>query len=295
MSVLQKKLGNLENLEKIGKNTEYIKELSDIALLQSELDQYLEAETNFLICLEHFQNLKDRLGQAAVFGVLGTLYFKKDEYQKSIDDYQNAYVIYKELNQLPEQITCLTGIGTALLKLEQLDEACEIFLDCSALCADNNDIYSLLDCLGNLIIIHENHEKWDVVFELYKKTLEAFNELKDFKGIITTYFNLGILEKRNDNFDEALIYFKQGTNQAIDSNYSELIVKGLGYIGETLFYLGRVNDAKNEFIRALSLSKKIKAKNAITQIRILLSSFGLSLEEIEEELKNYNDKKKNEN
>jgi tetratricopeptide (TPR) repeat protein len=292
VKILNKKLELLKELEEFGKNSTYIKELSDIALIQLQLEQYSDSKKNYSICLEHFEKQKDRLGQAAVYGVLGTLYFKERDYNKSIDSYEKAYNIYKELKQVQEQITCLIGIGNNYIKLNRFDEACDIFLDCSAVCSDNNDIYNLLDCLGNLIFIHEKSEDWDIVFELYKKTLKAFKELKDNRGIITSYFNLGILEKRNNKLDMALRYFKKATNLAIDTNLAELIIKGLGYVGETLFYIGRVRDAKNQFIRALHLAEKIKADNAIIQLRILLNSLGLSDENILDDLKEYEENKK---
>lgn len=285
--LLYKKLENLKDLEEIGKNSNYIKELSDIALIQLQLENYRDSEKNYLICLKHFKKQKDRIGQAAVYGVLGTLYFKKSDYRKSLEFYENAYSIYNELKQVKEQITCLKGIGNSYIKLNKFDEACDIFLDCSALCSDNNDIYNFLDCLGNLIAIHETKEEWDVVFELYKKTLRAFKEIKDFKGIITSYFNLGILQKRSSNLEKSLRYFKKGTNVAIDSNYAELIIKGLGYVGETLFYMGKIKEAKNQFIKALHIAKKIDAKNAIVQLRVLLQSLGMQEKNIFEELKQY--------
>ncbi|MFW9879586.1 MAG: tetratricopeptide repeat protein, partial [Candidatus Thorarchaeota archaeon] len=228
-SLLTKKLKKLKELEKIGKNSNYIKELSDIALIQLQLEQYSDSEINYLICLRHFEKQRDKLGQASIYGILGTLFYKKREYQKSIEYYEKAYKIYNNLLQNREMTTCLIGIGNSLIKLNKLDEACNVFLDCSAICSDNNDIYNLLDCLGNLIYIYEIKEKWDIVFELYKKVLEAFRELHDFKGMITSYYNLGILEKKHNNLGEALRYFKKGTNIAIDSNYVELIIKGLGY------------------------------------------------------------------
>jgi tetratricopeptide (TPR) repeat protein len=178
--------------------------------------------------------------------------------------------------------------------LNQFDEACDIFLDCSAICSDNNDIYNLLDCLGNLIYIHEINKKWDIVFELYKKTLKAFKEINDAKGIITSYFNLGILLKRENNIEDALIYFKKGTNIAIDANYTEYIIRGFSYVGEMLFYMGLLKEAKNQFIKALHIAKKVEAENAIIQLKILLQSLGLRDKNIIEELKDYeNSKKKN--
>lgn len=285
--LLDKKLQNLKELEKFGKNSNYIKELSDISLIQLELGNYIDSENNYLICLKHFKKQKDRLGQAAVYGLLGTLNYKKGEFSKSIENYTKAYEIYKELKQIKEKIMCLKGIGNNLIKLNKLEEACDIFLDCSAICSDNNDIYNFLDCLSNLILIHEKNQEWDVVFELYNKTLEAFKQLKDEHGIITSYFNLGILKKKNNKLSDALTYFEKGTNLAIETNYYEHIIKGLSYIGETLFYLGRIKEAKNQFIKALHIAEKYKAKNAIIQLKILLNSLGLSDSVIKEELKEY--------
>ena len=213
--------------------------------------------------------------------------------RNSIEFYQNAFEIYDELKQVQEQITCLKGIGNSFIKLNQYDEACDILLECSALCSDNNDIYNLLDCLGNLIQIYEKQENWDIVFELYIKSLEAFKELEDIKGIIVSYFNLGILKKRENEFNQAIIYFKRGTNKAIDSSYTELILKGLSYVGEILVYQGQMNEAKDTYIKALNIAEEIKAKNSILQIRILLNSLGLNEEEINRELIIYRNRRKN--
>ena len=286
--LISEKLENLKELELVAKGSEYIKELSNLAFLQLEIGDYEDAEKNFQICLKHFKKQLDRLGQAAVYGVLGTLYFKENKFDESILNFSSAYEIYKELNQFQEQITCLKGIGNSLIKLNHLDDACDKFLDCSAICSDNNDMYNLLDCIANLIFIHETQEKWDIVFELYKKSLEAFEKIKDVKGIIVSYFNMGILKKKSNKLDDALNYFKQGTNRAIDSNYTELILKGLSYVAENLFYMGKLKEAKNEYIKALNLAEKINAKNSIIQLRVLLKSLGLSEMDIKNELKIYN-------
>ena len=237
--------------------------------------------------MKHFELQRDRLGKAAVYGILGVLKFKSGDYEASYEHYSKAYEIYKYLNQNNEEIICLLGIGNALIKLEKLDEACDLFLECSAKCSDTNDIYHLLDCLGNLVHIHEIQQNWDVVKELYKKTLEAFEKLKDFKGIIISNFNLGILEKQENNYQKALTYFERGTQRAKQSNYSELIIKGLSYIGEALFYLGNIKSAKKNYLEALRIAEKVNAKNATIQIMVILKSFGLNEHQIENELKEF--------
>lgn len=290
--LVKEKLELLNEIEKSAKGSEYIKELSDLAMMQLELEQYDEAEKNFLTCLRHFTNFRDSIGKASVLAILGVLFFKKSDYQKSLEYYHKAYDINKELNQAQEQIMCLKGIGLNYMKLNQLEVACKTFLECSEICSIHEDIYNLLDCLGNLIQINESQEKWDLVYDLYKKSLKAFKELKDNQGIIVSYFNLGILKRKNSQYDNALRYFKKGTNIAIEANFAELIIKGLGYVGEILFYLGKMKDAKNEFVKALHLAEQIDAKNAIVQIKVVLKSFGLNDENIEKELRDYREHRK---
>lgn len=278
--LLEHKLANIKDLDKNEKDSNYIKELSDVALIQLQLEEYSKSEENYLVCLTYFTKLDDKLGQAAVYGVLGTLNYKKNEFLKSIGFYEKAFGINKKMNQIQEQITCLKGIGNSYIKLHKWDDACNTLLNCSTLCSDNDDIYNLLDCLGNLIYIYEINEEWDIIFELYKKTLKVFKEIKDAKGVITSYFNLGIIEKKKDKLEEAVRYFKKGTNIAIESNYVESIIRGLSYVGEALFYLRRRREAKDQFLKALRIANKIKADNAIIQLNILLKSLGLSNDEL---------------
>jgi tetratricopeptide (TPR) repeat protein len=284
LNLIKQSKERLDDLEKIGKNSEYIKELSNLALLQIENDEFEASKDNLLICLKHFKKQHDRLGKAAVYGLLGTLYFKSELYEESIKNYEYAKEIYTELNQPGELITCLKGIGNSLIKLNRLEEASDTFFKCTAICSDHNDLYNFLDCIGNLITIYEDLDDWDVVYQLYQKSLEAFTKLKDYKGMIVTNFNLGIIKKKNGEYDNALNYFKSGTNIAIDSNFAEFIVRGLSYVAESLFYQGKMNESKKQYLRALKVARKVKMDNAIIQLRLLLNSFGLNENDIEKQL-----------
>jgi len=289
LKLIEETKAQLNELEKLGKNSEYIKELSNLALLQIENGDFEQAENNLSVCLKHFKKQHDRLGQAAAYGLLGTLNHKRKSYLQSIESYEKANEIYEELNQKAEVIACLKGIGISLINLNRLDEASDVFFKCSAICTDNNDLYSFLDCLGNLITIYEKLDDWEIVYELYEKSLKAFSELKDQKGMIVANFNLGIIKKKHGDYEDALYYFKNGTNIAIDSNFAEYIVKGLSYVAECLFYQGKMNDSKEQYLRALKLARKVSMNNAIVQLRVLLNSFGLSDDEIERDLNSLGD------
>ncbi|MBD3196304.1 MAG: tetratricopeptide repeat protein [Candidatus Lokiarchaeota archaeon] len=286
--LISEKLNQLEELEK---GSIYIKQLSEIALLQIEIEKFDDAENNIKLCLTHFIKQKDRLGQASALGLLGTLNMKRINYHEAIDYYRKALKIYSELNQKMEEIVCLKSIGNCYLNLNNLDKANDIFLECSELSSNQDDIYSFLDCLGYLIRIYEEKGNEELLYELYQKSLKAFQEIKDQKGIIISYYNMGILKKRMSNYQDALLNFKKGTNRAIDANFAELIIRGLSYVGESLFHLGKIKEASYQYIRALDLAERVKAKNAKIQINIILKSFGLSEKKIEKMLEDYRNKK----
>ncbi|MBN1213975.1 MAG: tetratricopeptide repeat protein, partial [Candidatus Lokiarchaeota archaeon] len=285
VDIIKKKKQEIDEIEKLmGKNSEYFQILNELSLILIDTASYEEAEKNFLLCLDFFEKQQDRLGKASIYGILGTLDFKRMEYQKSIDNFNKAYKIYKELNQYTEYITCLKSIGTNYIKLNQLEKSKDIFFDCSRICSESNDIDNFLDCLGNLIFIYEELENWEIVLELYNKSLETFKKIKDNQGIIVSYYNLGILERRLGNYSNALNFFIEGEQIAKISNLIELRLKGLFYIGEIFIYLGRINDSKDQFIKTLYYAKKINAKNMILQVTLLLKSIGLDNHKIEEEL-----------
>ncbi len=287
--LIKKKKEILAQLEQIGKDSNYMQELSELAILQMEIDHFEEAEKNLSTCLLHFRKQKDRLGVAATLGILGTLYYQQGEHEKSISAYQEALFIYKELLQTNEIITCLKLIGMNLTNLQKYEDANNIFLECSALCSEHGDIYGLLDCLGNLITIHEVQENWDVVYELYKKSLEAFEQISDKKGVIVSLLNLGLLNKNAEKLNEALFQIKKALEVASQSNYGEYILKARSLIGEIFFYMGEFNAAKDQFISALKYAKEVQAKNAIIQLKILLNSLGLREQDIRYELEKNSD------
>jgi len=51
-ALLKEKSVNLKELEQFGKDSNYIQQLSDIALIQLQLELFQESEKNYLLCLK---------------------------------------------------------------------------------------------------------------------------------------------------------------------------------------------------------------------------------------------------
>ncbi|MHA1391329.1 MAG: hypothetical protein ACTSQT_03690, partial [Promethearchaeota archaeon] len=60
-----------------------------------------------------------------------------------------------------------------------------------------------------------------------------------------------------------------------------------------MVYQYRMSEAKDVYIKALSIANEVSAKNSILQIRILLNSLGLNEDDINIELNHYINRDKN--
>ncbi len=277
----------LKELKKEESKSDYIHKLYDLALLQSENHQFDESIKNLEECLKYYETNPDNLGKSSIFGSLGVIYYLKEDYSNSLQNYRSALNLYKKLNQKYEQIVCMKSIGLNLMKLNKLDKAVDTFLECAELSSKEKKIEDFLDCISNLVQIYEPQKKWDVMIELYQKGLKAFEKLNDIKGIINSHFNLGILYKKSNQYFEALNHFKKGTNLANDIIYAESIIKGTSLIGEIYVKQNQIKKATKEFIKSLSVAKRIKANNAEAQLKILLNSMGLNNSQINIMLNEY--------
>jgi tetratricopeptide (TPR) repeat protein len=277
----------IEFLKKEGRKSEYIHNLYELALFQANYDKFDEALQNLKICLKYFEESADNFGIGLVYGSMGVIYYLSKDYPKSLYSYKEACQISERLFQKREQIVCLKGIGLNLMKLNELDEAVDVFLNCAEFSSKENRLEDFLDSISNIIQIYEVQEKWDVMIELYLKALEAFEQLQDVRAIINTHFNLGILYNKLEMYDEALSHFKKGTNIANEANIVESIIKGLSLVGEVYVRQNKLKKATQEFIKSLSVAKKVSANNAIEQLKILLNAIGLNNEEINIMLQKY--------
>ena len=277
----------LKELKKEESKSDYIHKLYDLALLQSENHQFDESIKNLEECLKYYETNPNNLGKSSIFGSLGVVCYLNEDYIKSQKNYHSALELYEKLNLKHEQIVCMKSIGLNLLKLNKLNEAVNILLECAELSSKEKKIEDFLDCISNLVQIYEIQKKWDVMIELYQKGLKAFEKLNDIKGIINSHFNLGILYKKLNQYFEALNHFKKGTNLANEGNYAESIIKGTSLIGEIYVKQNQIKKATKEFIKSLSVAKRIKANNAEAQLKILLNSMGLNNSQINIMLNEY--------
>lgn len=151
-----------------------------------------------------FEDIAELAGQesdarveASARATLGLVHALLGAYERSSEYYLAALALFKDLSGVePELLECVKGVGVNLIKLRDPRGALLQFENGLELARQFRDPGNILDCLANLIYIHESLGHWDKLAHLYRESLATFRELGDREGEVTTLVNLAIIYQR---------------------------------------------------------------------------------------------------
>ena len=175
--------------------------------------------------------------------------YKLADFYKSKKDYINALKIYKQLLLKDSQNNYLLFLyATCHDKLGNWDLAKKILLE--IIKKDINDAYSLNYLSYNLSLKKQN---LDLALSLIKKALAIEPNNAFFLDTI------GWVEYQITNYESAVFYLEKAVT--LKPNSSEII----NHLGDCYLMLGRVNEAKYEWKKALQYETKIKIVTMIKE------------------------------
>ncbi|MBU1097192.1 MAG: tetratricopeptide repeat protein [Bacteroidetes bacterium] len=104
---------------------------------------------------------------------------------------------------------------------------------------------------NNLGIICTMAHKYSEALNYYNSALNDFYELEDSKKIAETLHNIGMLQLKLENYEEALEKFSESNQIAILENLHPIV--GISYLGlaEVYFYMNRIEEAEKSLEECL--------------------------------------------
>jgi tetratricopeptide (TPR) repeat protein len=225
---------------------------------------YKQALTNYLKVAFIQENAQDDKNLVSTYEAIGSLYQKKQIFQKSLDYFLNAYQIHKKLNASSEFIRSLQQVGMGYYLVNNLPNATKYYEEGLALAKQQKDANisnkASADILSKLFFIAQSAKQNDKAIIYANESLVLYETLKDTLAISNMLNNVGFLyreqndtKKANDYFQKSLILnqklasSKNGENRAI-------ILQNIGIIYTNL------SDDKNaikSFNEALTIRQKI--------------------------------------
>lgn len=151
------------------------------------------AKQAFQECVQLYQNLKDTIGLARSYSMLGTLAEIRSEYPVSIYYQTKAYSLFQEIGDTTEMMDCQIELAYLLGKDNQFSIAEKLLKDAETYFEERQDSVQLCGLLYTLAEVYGQNNKFDEAEKYCDKSLRMRIALKDSMNLSICYNYFGYI------------------------------------------------------------------------------------------------------
>jgi len=237
-------IGNDEN-QKIKGNLHA--HLGDIAYLQDSLNkaekEYVSA-IPFLIDSEEYQRL------ILVYIGLGNRFIEKGSYPQAMSYYLKGLRISEERNDSTLLSKLYNNLGVVYINLNNNKKALDYYSKALPLFEKLNDTMNIAGTTTNIGSIYIHFGEYDIARQYYLKGYEIFKSIDLIGGQAHVLFKLGLLDKMQFQYQDALQNFFESKRLQESSETGSAGSKSM-FLAETNIYIGIVYFLLDEYETAV--------------------------------------------
>lgn len=271
---------------------ELIEYTMSLSLLLAEFpkfyDEALENLFKILDLAERF-DLKNKL--ASIKGSIASVYYARGDFLRAARYYLDSLDILGNRKN-SEVMIGKKGLGLSLIAMGKEEEGVNYLLQAADLCADLRDYNNYMDILILLKKHYLSKKAYDVAAEIEKKAVKILEKTRNYYEIAMGYFELGRYLGLSGDYEGACNAYKTGTNYAFKAKTTDLMYKGVVSVAETYYKLGKIEEAKKEYLKALSIAAYLGDENEILKTKTVLRLLGINESEINTAIKKGIDERK---
>jgi CHAT domain-containing protein/Tfp pilus assembly protein PilF len=274
--------------------------LNNLSLVFDELGDYQTSLEQYKLVLEIYANADFPRGEGDTLGNIGGVYLLLGQYREALDFYQQALAISEHLESKPAMSQDHGNIAFSYLGLGEIETAINHFDQAIQLAEETGmqqDIAFLLRGKGNAQIrngrLDQGLESHRVAVQIYEQIgmqaglLEALHDMgklhlslgdpssaesyfnqaievaRDIglaRGITLNLIALGDLNYRREQFSDAATFYQRARQRAAQSGEQGHLIESLLGLGYSHRELNRINEADAETSEALSIARKVGAR-----------------------------------
>ena len=179
---------------------------NNVGVIYKNIEEFGTALSYFTKSLKIKQNYNNKIAIGKTLGNIGLIHKNLKDYESSLTYLKQALEVFEELDDSYEQASTIFNLGNNYFLMGEENIAEEFYM--RSLTIANEKGYkdvkgSLLYRLGKMSL------KKNRKVEGRQRIMQAFtmaNQMNDKKLIKETSFDLYLLEKRQNNFEQALVY-----------------------------------------------------------------------------------------
>ncbi len=226
---------------------------------------------------EHGQQLAENIGykrgMALCFKRCGNICYYLNQYDKALENYKKALLIYSELNDRSSYGTCLNNIGNIYFYQSNFSVAMTYYQSAIKICEAIPDKKGMSLCylnIGNIYCMQGDYEK-GVGF--YQKSINLCAETGDKNNMLQCLNNVGNIYLRQTNYNKSIEYYQRSLEIAQSMNDKTDEARAYNNIGLAQLGQGIYPSALDNISKSLKIREEIGDKQGIANIYINLSDY----------------------
>ncbi len=207
---------------------------------------------------------------------LGLVYDNQGGFEKSIEYYKKAGILYKKLQDVLMQGVVKMNIGVILKKKGQYLESLRYLTEAATNFEKNDNLFQLAEAYSNIARIQKQFGDVDKALGFYHKALQIRVKLNDKGGQASILNNLGGIYYDLGKLEDAIEYYQRALT--LMSHYA---VRNSGIVmhnlGRSYAKLGQTNEARKFFLQALDFKTELCDSHEIVITLTELAKFELEI------------------
>lgn len=185
----------IDNLNLIAEIQGYTNRDSAVATLENALKNAKAIEYGF--------------GEAEAYFLLGYYSNRNGDYEKAIENFEKASVIFQEIGDSSYLVGCYNNLGVMHSYGTDQVKSLRFFIKALNLAEELNESYALSEAYVNVGSYYEYLKEYGSALKYYNKSLEIDLERKDSENIPFSHMYVGSMLIKLHRFDEALEHLKE--------------------------------------------------------------------------------------
>jgi signal transduction histidine kinase len=244
----------------LGKKINFAKGLAqvynDLGIIYYDLELYDSSINLYNEALKIRRQLDDDLGVARLFNKIGIIYQRQGDFSKSLYYQQNALSLFEKTNDLLGTSYALNNIGILQQNLGRYDEAISYHNQSIAFKKKINDRQGLVQSYVNVANIFKIKEEYNKAEEYYSKAVDMSRELNNKEYLSNALNNLGSLQHKLKKYSVAKSHILESYTLRSSTNDTKGRASCLNNLGDILIDEGKYDSAQVVLNNAEALAKQ---------------------------------------
>jgi PAS domain S-box-containing protein len=241
----------------------------------------------FDILLQDYQTELTEIQLAEIKHTLGLNQIRFNNYDKAINNIQEALIIFEEEGLKNNIARALKDIGAIYYYLNNTNSALDYYQKSLIIYREVNDSDGIARSYNNIGLIFKEKGNYALALEYLNQSLEIKKTQKNLYGIANTIGNMGAVYMSKGQYDEAINYFNQALEIWQSLDYLIGITEVYNYLGDVYIKKGNYEKAIENLLKGRQISLEHNFKQRLIVNYELLSIAYFELKDFEKSIVNH--------